>query len=314
MKRFGSFSRSLSLCAMLTLSTARSAEDPRRQTAVLTQGATVITVADIEDALAKVPMFQLTSMGGSALEIQKTFLEDMFTRNVLLAKAAEKNGLANDPLIAVQMKRALGNATMRQTSKGVLIEDAQVASYYAAHASEFAQEERILVWRILVATREEALTLLKLLKADGTVKAFTEAAREKSLDKASYLRSGNLGFLMPDGTSVEAKLKMDLNLVKAAQKVRDGEIVQEPVQEGEAFAIVWRRGSTQKTMQTAEEASRTIRENLLRLAREQARSDFLAKLRKDKVTDYETAPLSAFEVELGNGSIFVSKKPAATKP
>lgn len=278
----------------------------RRDAAALRQGSTVISVAQLEDALAHVPEFQLSAFGPNEDAIRRTFAERHFIDDLVLARGAEKAGIKNDAWVRLKLKQVAANAARRKTQPRVVSED-DVRAYYTDHTSEFVHDERILVWRILVASKEDATTLLKSLKADGTVKAFTEAARDKSLDKASYLRSGNLGFLLPDGTSVDAKLKMDPALVQAARTVKDGEFVPTVVQEGEAFAIVWRRGSTAREVQTLAQAAPSIREKLERIAREKADRELIERLRKERVRDVDPAGLAGFEVDLGSGSIFVKK-------
>jgi peptidyl-prolyl cis-trans isomerase C len=293
------------LCASQRI--AFSGDDTtRRKAVVVTQGDTTLSVAQVEDSLARVPNFQLSSFGKTEDEIRHTFLEKQMVPDLLLARSAAKNAAGTDAWVSLKVKQAVGNAT-RRNALVTPVSREEIDAYYTQHKGEFTQEERILVWRILLTSRDEAVALLKNLKAAGTVKAFTEAARDKSLDKASSLRSGNLGFLLPDGTSVEAKLKMDPALVKAARTVKDGEFVPDVVPEGEAFAIVWRRGSTARTEQTADKAEPTIREKLERLAREKADRALLERLRKERLKDVDTAGLGAFEVDIGTGSIFVKK-------
>jgi peptidyl-prolyl cis-trans isomerase C len=294
-------------CLAASQRTAYSGDDAARRSAVVVkQGTTSLTVAQVEDGLARVPTFQLPAFGKTEDEIRRTFLEKQVLPDLLLARAAEKGSAGSDAWVSLKVKQATGNAARRNAPVPPATRE-EIDAYYTQHKEAFSQEERILVWRILIASRDEAVVLLKNLKTAGTVKAFTEAARDKSLDKASYLRSGNLGFLLPDGTSVEAKLKMDPALVKAARTVKDGEFVPEVVPEGEAFAIVWRRGSTARTEVTVDKAEATIREKLERSAREKADRALIERLRKERLTEVDTAGLGAFEVDIGTGSIFVKK-------
>ena len=88
--------------------------------------------------------------------------------------------------------------------------------------------ERINLWRILCKTRDEAATVLEAARRDPTIAKYNDLAREHSIDKATNLRGGNLGFVGPDGASNEAGVKVDPALVKAAQTVKDGELVPQP--------------------------------------------------------------------------------------
>jgi peptidyl-prolyl cis-trans isomerase C len=299
--------RSVLLVLCAAYPAALSADDTARRSAVaLTQGKVTFSVGEVEDALAHVPAFQLRAFGNTESEVRHAFVERQFITDLLLARGAEKNAAGSDAWVTLKVKQAAANAARRSALVGEITQEA-VDAYYAEHKDEFVREERILVWRILMASREEAVTLLKSLKAAGTVKAFTEAARDKSLDKASYLRSGNLGFLLPDGASAEAKLKMDPALVKAAHAVKDGEFVADVVAEGEAFAIVWRRGSTPRSETSLAQATPVIREKLAAVHHEKAERALIERLRKERLTSLDAAGLGAFEVDIGTGSIFVKK-------
>jgi peptidyl-prolyl cis-trans isomerase C len=286
-------------------------EEARRGTKVATVGAVVLTRGTFEDRLAAVPVFQLISFGASPDEIRKNFLERVVVRDELLRQGAEKRKLTDDPLLRAQVARARADATFRATDRGVGpasdITEQALDAYYQEHISEYVRPERIQVWRILVKTRAEAVEILETAKKDGTPKRFTELAREKSLDKVSHLRSGNLGFLAPDGMSSEAGLKVDKALVDAARSVRDGEFVPEPVVEGDNFAVVWRRGTTPGSQRTKEAVLDELREGAQKQRLAAARKKLLEDLRSRKVSQVDTSALSAFEVELGEGAIFVDK-------
>ena len=137
-------------------------------------------------------------------------------------------------------------------------------AYYEKNESRYSAPERIQIWRILCTTREDAQRVLEAAERDPTPRAFSELAREHSLDRATYLRGGNVGFILPDGGSNEPGLHIDPAVVRAAQSVRDGEIVPAPVVEGAYYAVVWRRGTQQATRKTVEEAAVSIREVLWR--------------------------------------------------
>src|SRR5690349_24765067 len=100
-----------------------------------------------------------------------------------------------------------------------------------------------MLWRILVGSKEDAQKLLENAKQDLSPKHWNELARDKSLDKSTSLRGGNLGFAEPDGKTSDPNVTVDQALLRAAEKVKDGELVPEPIAEGSSWAIVWRRQS-----------------------------------------------------------------------
>ena len=141
---------------------------------------------------------------------------------------------------------------------------ADVRAYYERNRARYDAPARYQVWRILCKTSDEARAVIAAAQADPTPKTFAQLARDHSQDKATALRSGNLGFLTADGTSNEPGLRVDPAVVRAAQAVRDGDIVPAPVLEGELFSVVWRRGSTAAQKRTVEEVAAPIREILAR--------------------------------------------------
>lgn len=138
--------------------------------------------------------------------------------------------------------------------------------------------------------------VLEAARKDASGTKWNELAREKSIDKATYLRGGNLGFLAADGTSSEAGLKVDAAIVRAASEVKDGELLREPVAEGSAFAVVWRRGSVPATHRSFEEASAQIRTLLVRQRIERTEKDLIEELRRAQVRDLNPALLGMIEL------------------
>jgi peptidyl-prolyl cis-trans isomerase C len=54
-------------------------------------------------------------------------------------------------------------------------------------------------------------------------------------------------------------VRFDPVLFAAAARVKDGEMVGEPVKEGDAFAVVWRRGTLPAVRRSVEEEASAIR-------------------------------------------------------
>jgi hypothetical protein len=120
--------------------------------------------------------------------------------------------------------------------------DGEVTSYLEQNQAAWKKPERLRLFRILVASREQALALITELGKKAPAD-FRAAARTSSLDKASHERGGDLGFVAADGTTDVPGVSADPALFVAARAVADGAFVPEPVAEGARFAVVWRRGS-----------------------------------------------------------------------
>lgn len=134
----------------------------------------------------------------------------------------------------------------------------QLARFRAEHVREFERPERIRIFRILLADRAAAVTLLRSLGKDTKPDDFRKIAREQSIDGATKERGGDLGFVWPDGTTDVPELRADAALYAAAAKAKDGEFVAEPVPEGTAFAVIWRRGTLAASTTDAGEVARLL--------------------------------------------------------
>jgi len=283
-------------------STPQPAVNPseRRARVVLTVDDTRITVGELEDYLAAIPTFQLSVFGSTPSSIARGYLESVVLRELLLAKGAKKKNLDTALPTSHLVARALSSATLRHTSgvyaSPAAVPEADVARYFDEHRANFETPERILLWRILCKTREEALGVLAAARRDPTPQGFMDLAREHSLDKATYLRGGNLGFVAPDGTSNEAGVRVDPRLVSEAKAVKDGDFVPSPVPEADAFAVVWRRGTVAARSESMQNAQESIRTTLYRQSKETAEAKRIAELRVALVKDVNAALVSTFEL------------------
>lgn len=311
-------------CLLVLLSTVSSstrshataledAERARKSVIVAKVGKRSITVGELEERLAEVPRFQLVEFGKTPAEIRATFLERILIREALLAEGAEADSLTKELPWSKEIDRVKSSAALRalraQVPSAAEVPQAEVAQYYETNKSFYDSPERVHVQRILVATEADAKAAITALQKDLTLKAFADLAREKSLDKATNMRGGNLGFLGPDGASNEAGLKADPGLVAAAKTVKDGELVAKPVPEGPNFAVVWRRGTVAATKRTLDEVAPQIRDTLSRRKLEEAQKRHLDELVKAHVTARDDGPLSVFNVPVDDGPL--TKKPDA---
>lgn len=269
------------------------AERARRANVVARVGERTITVGELEDRMNELPRFQLAEFGATPPERKKNFLERVILRDVLLELGGQKREAARSPSLANQVKRVRATATLRAIQSKVpqpaQIDSVEIKDYFEKHRAQYDAPERVAVWRILVATKQEAETVITEAKKDLTVAAFTTLARDKSLDKATHLRAGNLGFLADDGTSNEAGVRVEPSLVRAAKTVKDGELVPTPVEEGQhGFAVVWRRGTVAPVKRTLAEVDEQIRAIVHRRKVEDATNQLIDELKKTKLGQVDT--------------------------
>lgn len=278
--------------ASLAASDAGTSDDEaaRRAKIAIRVGSRSVSVAELEDRLAEIPPFQAVTFGASRDEIVKAYVGQVIVRDLLLGAGAEQRRLDRELPTKHQLQRARSTATLRALRAGELkspasipIED--VKTFYEDNRARFDAPERVNLWRILCKTRGEALEVLAAAKKALTIPKYNELAKAHSIDKATSFRGGNLGFLAPDGVSNESGVKVDPALVKAAAAVKDGELVPEPVAEGDAFAIVWRRATVPATRRSLEEATAQIRATLYRERTEAQEKKLIEELRAKHVRD-----------------------------
>jgi peptidyl-prolyl cis-trans isomerase C len=252
-----------------------------------------ITVGELEDRFGTLPPFQRASFGATTDLARRNFLTQILVPEALLAVAADERNLAQEPRIAYDLDRVVSNAAIRSIrarigpASAIPFEDVQ--KYYDDNRARYDAPERIQVWRILCKTREEAALVLEQAKADPTPKTFGDLARDHSLDKATNLRAGNLGFLTLDGTSLEPGLRVDPAVVRAAHGVRDGELVAAPVPEGDSFAVVWRRGTIASNRRGVEDVAAQIRDALWKERVKHETDRLLGELRASKLRDFDAS-------------------------
>jgi peptidyl-prolyl cis-trans isomerase C len=286
----------------------------RRGRTVLTVGSRKVTVGELEDHLAGIPPYQKEMFGTSRDAIARAYVDQVLTRDLVLAAGAEQRGLHQQLPTSQLLSRALSSATLRKTrstypsAAAIPMED--VTKYYEDNRSRFDSPERINLWRILCKTREEATTVLDAARRDSSIAKYNDLAREHSIDKATNMRGGNLGFVGPDGASNEAGVKVDPALVKAAQSVKDGELVPQPVAEGTAFAVVWRRGTVPPNRRSVDEASAQIRAALFRERTELAEKKLIDELRAKHVKEVNVGLLGLIELRPFDAGLGLPRTPA----
>ncbi len=184
-----------------------------------------ITAGELEDRIAALPPFQRASYGATADLVRRNVLAQVLVPEALLAAGAADSKMADEPRTARELERVLSTATIRairaRIGPAAAIPLDDVRTYYDDNRARYDAPERYQLWRILCKTRDEAALVLEQAKSDPTPKTFGELAREHSLDKASSLREGNLGFLTLDGASSEPGLaRRSGNRARRARRTR----------------------------------------------------------------------------------------------
>jgi len=302
----------LTALALTAMSPAHAQTDADRRAKIAVRvGATTVTVGEVEDRLAAIPPFQLRTFGADRTAIVRKYIDDVIVRDLLLAAGATERKLDKEQPWQHQLQRVLSSATLRKLHadlpgpNAVPMED--VKKFYDENRTRFDSPERLNVWRILCKTKDEAETVLAAAKKEPTIQKYNDLAREHSIDKATNMRGGNLGFLAADGTSNEAGLKVDPAIVRAAQAVKDGEFAAEPVPEAGAFAVVWRRATVPANKRTIEESTAQIRTTLYRERTETSEKKLMDDLRKKNVKDVNVDLLKIVELGASDAALTIPR-------
>lgn len=245
-------------------------------------GGTPITAAQLHRRMATVPPFQLREMGDTPEAIQRAFLDRVLVPELLHVKEAERVGIARRPEVAERingvMRAALLADTRREVSTSRVTDD-EVEAFYKANLDKFVAPPKVALWRILVASEADATKLLAELGDAPDPKKWADLARERSIDKSSAMRGGNLGFVEPDGATSQRGVKVDVGLLRAAEAVKDGELVKTPVREGEGWAVVWKRQTMRAVTRSLEVERPGIRQLLAQERMQGAVTELLTTLR-----------------------------------
>ncbi len=191
---------------------------------------------------------------------------------------------------------ALNVALERELLAQASVSDEEVAAFYDEHRERYVAPLAVAVWRILVEDPTLAQQLINELRgrADGVAR-WGELVREHSVDKATHQRNGSLGFVQPNGNTDVPQVRISPEVFQAVSKVKDGELVAEPLAVGDYYAVLWRRGTRPAQAISVNEASRSIRQVLQHHKAQQALQGLLVRLRAEQLKDFNPELLEAIE-------------------
>jgi hypothetical protein len=203
------------------------------------------------------------------------------------AAEARALGLDKRPRTADRIRelyaRAMDAELARSAAEQSPVTDADVQKYFDDHRERFEVPRRVRIWRILVGDEALAKRIIAESQGAGGPAKWRSFARDDSLDAATKLRDGDLGFVRPDGSTETPQLRVDPALFAAVDGLADGAIAPEPLHVAAGFAVVWRRGSLPALTRTVAQESAAIRTLLTRERLEAARKSLLAELRRQRV-------------------------------
>jgi peptidyl-prolyl cis-trans isomerase C len=290
----------LGLCIAFTcwLSTA-SADDASK--VIVRVGSATMTEGDVSRRLAALPSYQLARYGATPEEQKKKFVAEVLVPEMLFGEEARARKLDSSPNLKDKVRESLRDSIDRglrdEALKAQPITPEEIKKYYDDNKTRYETPKRIKVWRIQVPDEPAAKAIIALAKGADGPKRWSEEARERSLDKATAQRSGDLGFVRPDGTTDVPRVQVSEAVYAAVDKVPDGTVVSTPLKEGDAYSVLWRRGSIEATKRTLEDETDSIRQLLERRRIETARQDLLKRLKTEQIKESHPDLLQHIEIE-----------------
>lgn len=274
---------------------------------VLHIGDATFSVDQVNARLALVPPARVDLLEQPNTSVRH-YLETVLVPELLFERhASERNGpfASRDRALAFAMEARLG--------RQITVTSEEVAAYYEAHRAEFETPAAIELWRIVTDSEEEAQRVLDAVQGKATgAEIWSQMARDSSVDTATKMRRGDLGFVRENGHTDVPQLRVNPDLFKAAAALQDGQLVPAPVRDGERYSAVWRRGSRAERRVTLEEASFGIRTLLARERREAALGQLLGTLRARHTTTYQPDELESIDYEVPSAT--PKRAPRAASP
>jgi hypothetical protein len=267
-----------------------------RGLAAVRVGPRTVSVDELQARLQLVPSVQRRALGSSDDQRRERFVNEVVVPEALFALEAERTRLPEQPEVQARLEGVLRDAVVLELSRELERQRAvtpdEVQRYYREHRSEFSRPKRIHAWWIVVDSPELAQKVLAETRGVAGLRRWTDLARQYSTDRATRMRSGDLGFLDATGQSSIPNVRVPAEIYAAADAVADGALVPKPVEVSGRRAIVWRRGSSPgQEVELKDVEARIGRALMERRVQEQLQTDLRA-LRRQYVRDLRANLLS----------------------
>jgi hypothetical protein len=255
-----------------------------------------VSVEELRARLALVPSVQRRVLGTNDDERRERFVNEVVVPEVLFALEVERTRLTEQPGVQARLKGVLRDVFVLELSRELERQQAvtptEIQTYFNEHRAEFSVPKRLHAWWIVVDSSELAQRILSETRGVAGLQRWKELARQHSTDRATRMRSGDLGFVDAAGQSSIPNVRVPPEVYSAADTVADGALVPKPVEVSGRFAVIWRRGSSPgRKVELEDVAPRISRALMERRLHKQLQTELQA-LRKRYVRDLRTSLLS----------------------
>jgi len=199
---------------------------------VATVNGKAITRQDVDRFIAKsIPGAKYSMM---TPQQQQKVINQLIERELYLT-VAKKEGIANDPQFAIELKKVKENLMldmwMKRRLESIRISNSEIWNYYVTHDNEFHHSAMASARHILVTTRNEAREIIRELEASSNLRAkFIQLAKTRSTGPSAK-NGGDLGWFHKD--------QMVAEFSEAAFRLRKGEITHTPIQTPFGWHVIY---------------------------------------------------------------------------
>ncbi len=243
----------------------------------------------------------------TTLDRKKEFLDSLI-RFEVLAREAEKQGLAKDPDVQNTLKKIMVQKLVQKNfqdpGSATDVPEPDLQKYYDSHKEEYVRAKRVRVAAVVwsapqgspdrakkLATAQKALAKLKVEEKKNTL-AFAQLVAEYSEDAATKGMAGDLQFK----TQEELEKAVSKEVSDAAFKLKPGEtsgIVQSP----QGLYLLKYTGEQPEMNRTFDQVKAQIANKLHREKKTKEFDEWLKNLREQAKITVDDKALEAIEVQ-----------------
>ena len=298
--------------ALLAAVACSKAPGPAKKGPVVAEGGGITITADELKARLdeQSPMIRASF---NNLDRKKQFLDNML-RFELLARAAEKEGLANDPDVQFTMKKVMVSKYYQRffqqdEKSGKAVPDADVQKYYDDHKDEFHRPARVHAAHIFFKAQAGAPERAK--KASEAKKALAKVLAEEKKNVGAFMAEArassddattkNLGGDLALKSREELAKAYGEPLAEAAFKLSDNQTSPTVIETSDGFHLLRVLGRQPEVNRSLDEVKGQIAAKLNSQRKTKEFDEFVKKLRDDANIKVNDAELEKVAVAAGPG-------------
>lgn len=300
------------LCAAALACSPQPQAGPKKSGPVVAKGAGItITADEFKARLDEQSPFIRARY--STLERKKEFLDNL-VRFEVLAKEAEKQGLANDPDVQNTLKKIMVQKLVQRNfqdsaAAAAEVPEAELQKYYADHTDEYNRPRRVRVAAVVfdapkgsperakkLALAQKALAKLKVEEKKNAL-AFAQIVTEFSDDAATKAAAGDLQFKSRE----ELEKAYSKEVAEAAFALKAGE-TSGVVQAAQGLYLLKLTGEQPELSRSFEQVKTQIANKLHREKKTKEFDEWLKGLREQAKITVDDKALDAIVVQAAPAS------------